>query len=279
MIRFLALLAFALVTPLSVRAEPLTVMSFNVRLPADSDGPDRWSARRDRFLKVWRGIGADVVGTQELFREQGEAIVKADPRYAWFGRDRKGGHGDEHMGIFYRRDRLRLIDSGDFWLSDTPDQPGSISWGHPLPRMVNWGRFERIADGRRFTVINTHFPYRGEDEDAREKGARAIAAFVGTLPTDEPVALTGDFNTVPESAAYAALTARLADAWTTAPRRSGTAATFHGFTGKADRRIDWIMTRGFTVEAIRTDDRPLQGRYPSDHFPVIATLDFPVRRP
>lgn len=271
MLRLLALFALLLAAPAAAQA-PLKVMTFNVRYPAESDGPDKWNRRAERLIATWKRIGADVVGTQELFQHQADAIVAADPRYAWFGRDRRGAHSDEHMGVFYRRDRLKLIDSGDFWLSDTPGVPGSISWGHPFPRMVTWGRFERLSDGRRFTLVNTHFPYRTEDGPAREKAAAKVAAFVATLPADEAAVVTGDFNDVPGSASHHLLTARLDDVWIALRRRE--AGTFHGFTGSGDRRIDWVLTRGFTARAAAIDRTRVGGRYPSDHFPVVATLAF-----
>lgn len=271
MLRFLALLALLLPLPAAAQA-PLKVMTFNVRYPSDNDGPDKWDSRAARLIAAWKRIGADVVGTQELFQRQGDAIVAADPRYAWFGLDRRGGHADEHMGVFYRRDRLKLLAQGDFWLSDTPQVPGSISWGHPFPRMVTWGRFERLSDGRRFTLVNTHFPYRHEDGPAREKAAAKVAAFVATLPKGEPVVVTGDFNDVPGSGVYRILTRDLADTWATL--RKPEAGTFHGFTGKAEKRIDWVLTRDFAAKAVAADRQTVGGRYPSDHFPVIATLRF-----
>lgn len=251
---------------------PLRVMTFNVRLPTDVDGPDRWDARRDIAVRMLQRADADLVGTQELFKRQGDEIVAALPQYRWFGRDRRGGHADEHMGLFYRADRLRLLDSGDFWLSETPDVPGSITWGNLYPRMVTWARFERRG-GARVTVFNTHLPYRDQDEAARVRGAQLLAARIAALPRDEPVIVTGDFNAAPDTGAHAALLqSGLRDAWSIAAARSGPEATFHAFTGTPDRRIDWILVRGFDVRVLRTIDTNEGGRYPSDHFPVVAEL-------
>lgn len=251
----------------------VTVMTFNVRLPMASDGANDWPHRRALFAQTVAAADPDVLGTQELFHVQGDDIVQALPHFRWFGRDRRGGHDDEHMGIFYRSDRLTLLDRGDFWLSDTPEVPGSITWGHPLPRMVNWGRFQ-TRDGRRFVLLDTHFPYRDEDEAAREKAAALIARRLPDIAKGDPVVLTGDFNTVPATRTHAILTAALADARDAAAMRRGPAATFHDFTGKPDRRIDWILTRGFTVTAVETVTRHAGPLYPSDHFPVVATLRF-----
>jgi endonuclease/exonuclease/phosphatase family metal-dependent hydrolase len=260
------------------QAQPLRVMSFNIRLPVESDGPNQWQHRKALIADMVRAQDADLIGTQELHKVQADDLVKRLPQYTWFGRDRRGGHDDEHMGVFYRSDRLRMIESGDFWLSDTPEVPGSITWGHPLPRMVTWALFERLSDRRRFHLLNTHFPYRDEDEDARERGARLIASRVSKLPADIPVILMGDFNTTPDSRAHAALTADLRDIWDAAPQRSGPAATFHEFTGKPDQRIDWILYRGLQPLSVRTVAEHDGGRYPSDHFPVVAEFAFPASR-
>lgn len=269
------LIVAALVTATPAAAQSLRAMTFNVRVPVDSDGANRWEARRDLAARAIARTRPDVVGTQELHQRQGDDLVARLPGYRWFGIDRRGGHGDEHMGVLYDSRRLRLVEQGHFWLSDTPDVPGSISWGHPYPRMVTWGIFERLRDRRRFRLLNTHLPYRAEDEPAREKGARLILAKLDTLPgADLPTVLTGDFNTVPDSATHAALSTRLTDAWSAALHRAGPADTFHGFTGTPDRRIDWIFTRGFRATQARTLTDHTDVVWASDHFPVVADLRF-----
>lgn len=256
-------------------AQDLRVMTFNVRLLTDGDGPNQWRYRRDLAAQVIRRQQPDVIGTQELFAEQGDDLIARLPDYAWFGTGRRGGHGDEHMGVFYRRDRLRVVESGDFWLSDTPDVAGSITWGNLLPRMVTWALFERLADHRRFYLFNTHLPYREQDEEARVRGVEAIMRRVRALPQDVAVIVIGDFNTAPTGREHAALAADLKDAWMTAPRRKGPAETFHAFTGKPDRRIDWIFYRGLQARQVQTINQHQGERYPSDHFPVVAALRWP----
>lgn len=269
----------AFVALLSVPASAgIRVMSFNVRLPVDRDGINRWEARRDIAAQAIAREHPDVIGTQELHKRQGDDLIARLPGYAWFGIDRRGGHADEHMGILYNRATLTLIGFGQFWLSDTPHVPGSISWGHPYPRMVTWAIFARKRDGRRFRLLNTHLPYRAEDEAARSKGAAMIVDRLTTLPgADLPTVVTGDFNTGPESETHRLLTARLEDAGAVEARHSGPVGTFHGFTGTPERRIDWILTTGFIPLATRTvtDHRGLV--WASDHFPVVADLRFVSR--
>ena len=262
-------------------AAPLKVMSFNVRLPTDADGDNRWQQRKDILVDTVRAQRPTVFGTQELFAEQGDYIVRQLPEYAWFGKGRRGhaeGGGDEHMGVFYLRDELKVVESGDFWLSDTPDVAGSITWGNLYPRMVTWALFERVADGRRFYFFNTHLPYRDQDEPIRERGAALLLQRLSALPAGVPVVVTGDFNTGPDSGVHARLTGGLIDAWEHSARRDGPEGTFHAFTGKADRRIDWILVRGFEVGPVATVTQQKDGRYPSDHFPVVAELDWPAKR-
>jgi endonuclease/exonuclease/phosphatase family metal-dependent hydrolase len=253
-------------------ADELRVMSFNVRTITGKDGPNRWEARKDLFADTIRQLHPDVIGTQELAKEQGDDTVARLPEYTWFGRDRFGAHADEHMGIFYRKDRLKLVESGDYWLSDTPDKVASITWGNIFPRMVNWALFERLSDHKRFYLLDTHYPYRDQDEDARSRSAREMATWIGKLPAGVPVIITGDFNTGPESEAHATLTAALKDAWSAAPKREGPEDTFHDFTGKPTKRIDWILYRGVEATSVQTVTTSKDGRYPSDHFPVEANF-------
>jgi endonuclease/exonuclease/phosphatase family metal-dependent hydrolase len=256
-----------------IHAQPLRVMTFNVRYPSDKDGVNHWDARRDLVVEMLRAEDPDVIGTQELYKRQGDELVARLPELTWFGESRKGGTEDEHMGVFYRKNRLKVLESGNFWLSDTPDVPGSRTWGNLYPRLVTWARFVRIADGLTFTFYNTHLPYRDVDEDARIRGAQLILARLKALPGNEIVILVGDFNAPPESRVYSTLTGTFADAWSASAKRSGPEGTFHGFTGKAERRIDWILFRGLkalSVETVTTNKAP---RYTSDHFPVIAQFE------
>lgn len=253
-------------------ARSLDVMTFNVRY-ADDKGPQPWPARRPVMVTLLKQTRPDVIGTQELLQRQGDDLVAALPGYRWFGRDRRGGHADEHMGILYRTDRLTLIEQGDFWLSETPDRPGSADWGVDLPRMANWGVFE-LSGGKRFLFVDTHFPHRSEDADARRRAAELIVARLPSIARDLPVVLAGDFNAEPDTEAYRALSTAMTDVWTAAPNRTGPAGTYHDFTGKGDRRIDYLFVRKFRPKSVETDRFQQDGRYPSDHFPVRAKLTF-----
>lgn len=274
--RFPILIAILSLSAFLSPAETLRVMSFNVRYPAKGDGPNRWELRQDTFLRTIRLKNPDLIGTQELFYIQGEHIVQNLPEYEWFGNSRRGTREDEHMGVFYKRSKLRVIEAGNFWLSETPEAAGSQAWGASLPRMVTWALFEVRESGKRFYYYNTHFHHTQQGNVIRVNSAKLIAERSAKLPKDLPFILTGDFNAGADLAPYKILTENLKDAWTTAGRRVGPEGTFNGFEGRSTGpRIDWILYRGpFTVLEAETVTYNEDGRYPSDHFPVFAVFEF-----
>jgi endonuclease/exonuclease/phosphatase family metal-dependent hydrolase len=268
-------LIFALIA-LAAQAQTLRVMSFNVRYPAKSDGANVWENRRDLLVDTIRKQAPDIMGTQELFYEQGQYIVEKLPDMAWFGISRRGNREDEHMGVFYRKDSLELLNSGNFWLSETPDKPGSISWNMSLPRMVTWGEFRDKRTKRTFFFYNTHFAHRREDNPARVESAKLLADRLRKLPPAATVVLTGDFNTDAGSEPYGVLTKVLQDSYTAVSQPKGPTGTFHGFSGTPGKaRIDWIFFRGqlkpVSVETITTS---IDNRYPSDHFPLMTIFEW-----
>jgi len=273
----LAIALLCLAAALPAPAETLRVMSFNVRYAAKSDGPDIWENRRDFMVATIRKHNPDLIGTQELLYAQGQYLDQAMAEYQWFGVSRRGNQEDEHMGVFYRTDRLTLVDSGNYWLSLTPERAGSSAWSMSLPRMVTWGLFELKSNKQRFLFTNTHFAHRREDDHARLMSARIIAHRLSMYEESMPLVVTGDFNAPASGPTYETLTALMKDAWTTAAKKSGPEGTFHGFKGTPGAaRIDWILYRApwKAAEAhTLTDNR--DGRYPSDHFPILAVFELP----
>jgi len=266
-------LAAGLLALLPCAAETLRVMTFNVRMPSPKDGDNLWEKRRDLFTRTVEKYAPDVMGTQELFKHQGDYIVSNLPEYAWFGISRRGNDQDEHMGVFYRKGALTLEDSGNFWLSESPSQPGSIAWNMSLPRMATWGVF-KTKSGLRFLFVNTHFAHRGEDGEARLNSARLIRKWIESRNEKLPVVLTGDFNTGAGTPPYVELIALLKDSRAEAARKSGPEGTFHGFKGTPGRdRIDWILfSAPWKVTQSRAIDDHRGASYPSDHFAVLAVF-------
>ena len=273
----LALIALALPlgSALAKSPEPLRVMSFNVRTPVDTEPNKRWEDRRDAMVALLKDQHPVVFGTQELKTNQAEYLVQHLPGYRWFGEPRGPGDNEEHMGVFYDSAKLKVVESGNFWLSDTPEVAGSITWGNLMPRMVTWALFQRQADGKQFYLYNTHLPYRDEDEPRRVLGAKLITERLSKLPKDVPVVVTGDFNSEPTSPTYAEFTRTLGDARKLAGKADGPRLTFQNFSTTPTVEIDWILVRGFGVKQFSTLDQTYNGVVPSDHYPVMAELVFP----
>ena len=269
-----AVLVSALALASLAQADPLRVMTFNVRFPSPDDGDNVWEHRKDILVDTIRQYQPDVLGTQELFYFQGNYIVDELPEYQWFGISRRGNHDNEHMGIFYKRDRLFVVESGNFWLSENPHKAASMSWEVSLPRMVTWARF-RDLEGEEFYLYNTHFPHRRQDAAARLKCAKVI---VGDLrrrvPAFAKLIVMGDFNSSADSDVHDLLSAELIDAWESGKEQSGPETTSSRWSGNREgRRIDWILYRGdWRAISVETVDFNLDGRYPSDHYPVFAVL-------
>jgi endonuclease/exonuclease/phosphatase family metal-dependent hydrolase len=252
---------------------PIRVMSFNIRYAAADDGCDRWDHRRTLAVETIRAHDPDVFGLQEPLASQMEDLRTALADYDSVGVGRNDGvAAGEFVPIFYRRSRFKLVEEGHFWLSKRPAEAGSIGWDAALPRIATWARL-RLAEAPacEVQVVNVHLDHVGRN--ARVESARMIAGLAEKLAA-LPVLVLGDFNCDPDSEPYGVLTSGsigLCDAFA---KTTDSGGTYHAFTGKAQGgRIDWILfNRRFECVDAAVDQRNFDGRYPSDHFPVVATL-------
>lgn len=255
---------------------PLKVMSFNVRYGTALDGPNAWPLRRDLLVETIRKYDPDILGTQETLEFQAEYMAENLSGYRWIGVGRDADGGGEFTAILYKHKVLLPIESGNYWLSEDPGMPGSVSWDSSLTRMVTWIKFRHRETGTFFHYANTHFDHRGEE--ARQQSARLMLERIAALPQDLPVIVTGDFNAHAErSEPYRIfIEGGMSDAWTTAEHREGPVTTWSAFKAPdpdSKQRIDWILYRGpFSVEHCETVTYNDEGRYPSDHYPVFARM-------
>jgi endonuclease/exonuclease/phosphatase family metal-dependent hydrolase len=250
----------------------LKVMSFNLRRDKDSDGPNQWNARREAAVEVIRRHAPDLLGTQEGLQDQIDYLHQHFPEYGVLGEARFGGRRDEYNAILYRKSKFDVEETGNFWLSQTPDVPGSRHWGNLVPRMATWATFADKDTGGRFFHLNTHLDHLVPA--ARKRGALLIQQ---RLPRHLPVLVTGDFNALQRGGTYRYLTgedgAALTDSrWASATRvPTKWNGTYHRFTGRGLYRIDYILGRHVEqfshYQVVR--DR-VHGKLPSDHFPVVA---------
>ncbi len=268
---------FLLLLPCLAGAETaVKVMSFNVRYGTADDGPNHWDKRKDILVDTIKKYDPEIVGTQECLDFQADYVVEKLDDYRWFGVGREIACDGEHVAVLYKYKKLAPIETGNFWLSETPDVVGSISWFSACKRMVTWARFMDLETKETFYFFNTHFDHKSEP--ARQGGAKVLRDRISKLPEGAPAIVTGDFNAVAEeSEAYTILTgAGLTDAWKSATECVGPKCTWSAFAApdeSANRRIDWILTRGpITASKCETVTFNKDGRYPSDHYPVFASL-------
>lgn len=266
-----------------VRTGELLLATYNLRYAGDAP-PNAWPQRRPLLQALLDRYRPDLIGTQEGLYSQLKDIAADQPDYDWIGLGRDGGSHGEFMAIFYRRDRFEPLEYEHFWLSDTPEVIASSTWGNSVRRMVTWAKFRDRATGREFYFWNTHLDH--EVQLAREKSAELIRQRIGRLPSGTPLFLVGDFNAVAkENRAYEILTldAGLTDTWFAArERRSEDANSFTGFGPllREGKRIDWILARGaIDVRATEAVTFQPDGRWPSDHLPIMAWVTLQDRTP
>ena len=243
--------------------------------------------------------GFDIFGTQEGYTVQLDQLRELLPgfRYIGVGRD-DGVDAGEHSAIFYDARVFEAVDSGDFWLSQTPGRP-SVGWDAVLPRICSWGHFRHRDSGREFMMFNLHMDHVGKQ--ARIESANLVRAMIDSLGRGLPAIVTGDFNVDQTHQSYRTMTADsvLLDSYEAAALVYANNGTFNNFstTGFSTSRIDHIfVTPDIEVEryGVLTDtyrspdtttistslrDAPAEisvaaykARVPSDHFPVEVTL-------
>jgi len=269
----------------------LTVATLNLRYGSADDGENAWPLRQPIVLRALASIGADLLGTQEGLPFQLEEIDAAFPAFGRFGLGRYHGvavdrpheaYSGEHCAVYYRRPRLELLETETKWLSATPDEPGTTGWGADLARVVTLGRLRDAATRAELLHLNTHFHW---GREVTTNSVAALASLIGRADADTPVIVTGDFNLPPGSPEHRTLLGlelagdrRLVDAYALSGDGDPDDGTSHSFRGVPERRIDWILVSSDvhvrSARIVRYEER---GRYPSDHFPVVADLELPAR--
>ena len=256
-------------------ASRLRVMTFNIRYNNPNDGEHAWPNRKARVASTILFNGADLVGVQEALKEQMDDLASLLPGYAWIGVGRDDGQeAGEYSAIIYNQERLEVLDSGTFWLSTTPEVPGSKDWDAAITRIATWGQFKDHQTGATFYQFNTHFDHRGVE--ARKHSAAMIADRATQTAGDLPLVVTGDFNFTEEAEGYPLLTEKLNDTFYSSEQpHHGPEATFYGFevSGEPGRRIDYIFVNdNFRVLQHATLSDNWEGAFASDHLAVVTTL-------
>ena len=253
-------------------ANDIRVMSFNIRFDYVEDGINAWQYRKDVVANVIKVYGCDFIGVQEALFNQTCDLQNRLPMYKWYGRGRgEGSEQGEAVPILFLGDKWEIEEGNTFWLSDTPNVPGSTTYGNRLPRICTWARFKNLKTGQHVYVYNCHLDH--ENSISQKKGVEQIKQHMSINCKDsESIILTGDLNIVPTHEAIQIMCNQkvpLKDSCT-----SNFKGTFHCWKGNDDGiKIDYI----FAHESIQTKEFMIatdnfKNKFPSDHFPIIAVL-------
>lgn len=271
-------LAFVFAPKVYAQATPeMRVMTYNIRYKNTIDSINGWEYRKDNVASLMKYHQADIVGLQEAVVDQIVDLRERMPQYKWYGVPRIPGKGGEYTAIFYRSDKYQLLDSGTFWFSETPYVKESKSWDAMYPRTASWCKFKDKKSGVQFFFFNTHFDHIGNI--ARQKSSEILNYQIDSIAKKSPVILTGDFNSTPSSIAYKTIidNKKLQDAiHISSTPHYGPVNTSSGFRVSYQplrAKIDYIfVNKKVQVFQHVTITDQQEGRYYSDHLPVLAAI-------
>ena len=255
----------------------IRVVTFNIRVAVD-EGINSWDNRKELVASIIETYRADIVGLQEALKTQLEDLNKLLPDFAWVGVGRDDGAEEgEYAAIFYNKKRFEVLEDSTFWLSETPDKP-SIGWDAALKRVVTWAKLRDKITGKIFYHFNTHFDYKGVM--ARLESANLLNDRVAEVAGKTPAIVTGDFNFKSDFGGYKILTGGrknyLFDTQKIAKvDSSGSNITYNRFGQflEEGNKIDYIFIKNnIEVDKHKIIMDTFDGRYPSDHMPVLAVL-------
>lgn len=251
--------------------EVVRVMSFNIR--CTNVGKDSWEDRIGIVTETINKSNADSVGVQEATTEWMETLDKELTKYTWVGVGRDDGKNQgEFSSIFYLKEKYNLIDSGTFWLSETPETP-SLGWDAGCNRVCTWAVLENKETKEQYVHINSHFDHVGNK--AREESVKLILAHAD-IYKDLPVVFTADMNVVEGSENYVQMTSGCLKDTKYLTDDSMNYLTYHDTKPLSHRGdvIDYVMVNDkFNVLSYKVVTAGIDNRYVSDHFPVYADLE------
>jgi endonuclease/exonuclease/phosphatase family metal-dependent hydrolase len=269
----LIILLTLILSQVNAVAQSVTVMSYNIRLDTENDGVNQWKNRTEKVYSLIRKYNPDLVGVQEALHNQMMDLKTNLPEYDFVGVGRDDGkEKGEYSAIFYKKDMYDIIDQNTFWLSETPEVPGSKSWDAAITRVASWAMMKEKATGKTFVIVNTHFDHIGKA--ARANSALMIKKFVSQYK-NSPVIITGDFNSQPEELPYQNMIAKSGNRIFDSRPVNSKAGTFCNFkvNSMECKTIDYIFHSSHwqTKKYLVIEDND-GAYYPSDHLPVTATL-------
>lgn len=268
------LLIFILSIPMNnLFAQEIKVITYNIRYNTPADSANQWSNRASKVIALISKYNPDILGVQEAKHDQVMDLARGLTQYNYVGVGRDDGKtSGEYSAIFYKKDKLTVIDQNTFWLSENPQVPGSKSWDAAITRIATWAKLKEAKTGKVIFMLNTHFDHVGKE--ARRQSAILLKKQIAVLSSGLPTIVTGDLNCMRADPPYKEIVAetgaRLFD-----PAPADAPGTFCSFKVNSItcRAIDYILHtaewKPSGYEVITDNDGKY---YPSDHLPVAVTL-------
>ena len=257
----------------SVFAQSVKVMTYNIRLDHVSDGINQWPNRKTKVFDLIKKYDPDIFGVQEALPNQMQDLAQNLSAYTYIGVGRDDGKNKgEFSALFYKKEKYKLIAQNTFWLSETPEIPGSKSWDAAITRVASWGKFKDLKTSEEFVVMNTHFDHIGKE--ARKKSADLLISKAREIANDLPLIITGDFNCTREEPPYSVMINSSAIKLTD-PASKPAPGTFCGFEVNSIecRPIDYIFhSPHWKAKRYKVISDHEGNYYPSDHLPVMVEL-------
>lgn len=275
----------------------INVGQFNIRYEnrKDKEQGDGWDSRAQHLYDLVNYEGWDIFGVQEALYGQVNDLAANLDGYDYIGVGRQDGSTKgEFVPIFYRKSRIKCLDQGCFWLSETPEIPGSKGWDAKLARICTWGKFQDKSTKWTFWFFNLHLDHRGRV--ARQESAKLVLSKIREFCGSDPFIITGDFNSNQNTEVYAAFTksGMMSDSYDLAKHRMVETGSLNLFNPqyKTDSRIDHIFvsshfkvhTYGVLTHSYWRTSGTSEGElqytrnFPSDHYPVVAKVELPLMR-
>ena len=256
-------------------SEGLKVMSYNIRYGSAEDGTNSWKYRWPATVEMLNEVKPDVFGVQEALDFQVEFVSEMVRDYKGYGVGREDGkHDGEHMAIFWNKKTVKMMKSGTFWLSETPEKP-SMGWDAACYRTATWALMKDKKTGKKCYFVNTHLDHEGEE--AQKNGLKLIVDRIASInPEGYPMVLTGDFNIIPENPGLVDLD-KIMTSTRKIAKKTDSKGTFNGW--RKDRPgpvIDYIYVSGFSeVSEYETITKEFAKKpFISDHYPIMSVLKF-----
>ncbi|WP_196888007.1 endonuclease/exonuclease/phosphatase family protein [Aureivirga sp. CE67] len=251
----------------------ISIISFNLRFDTEEDGENKWDNRKEACIKALEKTKPSIFGIQEGLYHQVQYLDTNLPNYKYVGVGRDDGFtGGEYSAIFYDEKKFNLIETNNFWLSETPNQP-SLGWDANNIRIVTWAHFKDKTNQKSIFVFNTHLDHIGKI--ARKESVLLLMKKIQEIvPKNETVLITGDFNMLSSNKALKPLLKKFKDSRKTA-EKSDNKKSFNFFGNwLISRNIDFVFYKNAKAITFQTINDDFGVPFISDHYPILGKFKY-----